>query len=88
MLAITVAAIMIMGAVAKLGFIAQLISKPTMIGYMNDLALTILVDQLPKLFGLRSTPTASSARSPGLSRALPTARRCSPRPRSGSPGLR
>ena len=38
-----VAAIVIVAAVAKLGFIADLISKPTMIGYMNGLALTILV---------------------------------------------
>ena len=53
MLAIMVAAIMILGAVAKLGFIADLISKPTMIGYMNGLALTILVGQLPKLFGFK-----------------------------------
>ncbi len=52
-LAIMVAAIMILGAVAKLGFIADLISKPTMIGYMNGLALTILVGQLPKLFGFK-----------------------------------
>ena len=37
--------------VARLGFIADLLSKPTMIGYMNGLALTILVGQLPKLFG-------------------------------------
>src|SRR5262249_45353603 len=34
-----------------LGFIADLLSKPTQIGYMNGLALTILVGQLPKLFG-------------------------------------
>ena len=53
MLAVLVAAIMIVGAVAKLGFIARLISKPTMIGYMNGLALTILVGQLPKLFGFK-----------------------------------
>jgi high affinity sulfate transporter 1 len=52
-LAIIVAAIMIVAAVAKLGFIAQLISKPTMIGYINGLALTILVGQLPKLFGFK-----------------------------------
>jgi high affinity sulfate transporter 1 len=50
-LALMVAAIMIVAAVLKLGFIADLISKPTMIGYMNGLALTILVGQLPKLFG-------------------------------------
>ena len=43
MLAIMVAAIMILAGVAKLGFVADLISKPTMIGYMNGLALTILV---------------------------------------------
>ncbi|MGO9783897.1 MAG: SulP family inorganic anion transporter [Streptosporangiaceae bacterium] len=53
LLALMVAAIMILGAVAKLGFIADLISKPTMIGYMNGLALTILVGQLPKLFGFK-----------------------------------
>src|ERR1700751_715637 len=52
-LAIMVAAIMILAAVAKLGFIADLISKPTMIGYLNGLALTILVGQLPKLFGFK-----------------------------------
>jgi high affinity sulfate transporter 1 len=53
MLAIMVAAIMILASVAKLGFIADLISKPTMIGYMNGLALTILIGQLPKLFGFK-----------------------------------
>ena len=53
LLAIMVAAIMILAAVAKLGFIADLISKPTMIGYMNGLALTILIGQLPKLLGFK-----------------------------------
>src|SRR5712672_1787139 len=52
-LAIMVAAVMIVAAVARLGFIADLISKPTMIGYMNGLALTILIGQLPKLFGFK-----------------------------------
>ncbi|MER6112326.1 SulP family inorganic anion transporter [Streptomyces hirsutus] len=53
MLALMVAAIMILASVAKLGFIADLISKPTMIGYMNGLALTILIGQLPKLLGFK-----------------------------------
>src|SRR5689334_19913386 len=51
LLAIMVAVIMIVAAVAKLGFIADLISKPTMIGYLNGLAITIVVGQLPKLCG-------------------------------------
>ncbi|MGZ4330695.1 MAG: SulP family inorganic anion transporter, partial [Solirubrobacteraceae bacterium] len=51
MLALIVGAIMITAGVAKLGFVADLLSKPTQIGYMNGLALTILIGQLPKLFG-------------------------------------
>jgi high affinity sulfate transporter 1 len=51
MLALLVGAIMIGAGVAKLGFVADLLSKPTQIGYMNGLALTILIGQLPKLFG-------------------------------------
>jgi len=51
MLAILVGAIMLLAGIARLGFIADLLSKPTQIGYMNGLALTILVGQLPKLFG-------------------------------------
>jgi high affinity sulfate transporter 1 len=51
MLALIVGGVMILAAVARLGFIADLLSKPTRIGYMNGLALTILVGQLPKLFG-------------------------------------
>jgi high affinity sulfate transporter 1 len=51
MLALMVGAIMVLAGVAKLGFIADLLSMPTMIGYMNGLALTIFIGQLPKLFG-------------------------------------
>ena len=51
MLALIVGGITVLGGVFKLGFIADLLSKPTMIGYMNGLAVTILVGQLPKLFG-------------------------------------
>ncbi|HUE27638.1 MAG TPA: sulfate permease [Solirubrobacteraceae bacterium] len=51
MLALITGAIMIAAGIAKLGFVADLLSKPTQIGYMNGLALTILIGQLPKLFG-------------------------------------
>jgi high affinity sulfate transporter 1 len=51
MLALLVGATMILAGVAKLGFVADLLAKPTQIGYMTGLALTILVGQLPKLFG-------------------------------------
>lgn len=51
MLAIITGIVMLAAGIAKLGFVADLLSKPTQIGYMNGLALTILVGQLPKLFG-------------------------------------
>jgi high affinity sulfate transporter 1 len=51
MLALLVGAITVLAGVLKLGFVADLLSKPTQIGYMNGLALTIVVGQLPKLFG-------------------------------------
>ena len=51
MLALMVGGTMILAGAARLGFIADLLSRPTQIGYMTGLALTILVGQLPKLFG-------------------------------------
>src|ERR1700722_4686905 len=51
MLAILVGAVMIRAGMARRGFVADLLSKPTQIGYMTGLALTILIGQLPKLFG-------------------------------------
>ncbi|KGD92295.1 transporter [Achromobacter sp. RTa] len=36
----------------RLGFITELLSKPIRYGYMNGIALTVLVSQLPKLFAI------------------------------------
>jgi len=38
-------------ALARLGFVTDLLSRPIRVGYMNGIALTILVGQLPKLLG-------------------------------------
>ena len=35
----------------KLGFVTELLSKPIRYGYMNGIALTVLISQLPKLLG-------------------------------------
>jgi MFS superfamily sulfate permease-like transporter len=51
LLALIVGLITTAAGIARLGFIADLLSKPTQIGYMNGLALTILISQLPKVFG-------------------------------------
>jgi high affinity sulfate transporter 1 len=36
----------------RLGFVTELLSKPIRYGYMNGIALTVLIGQLPKLFDL------------------------------------
>ena len=51
LLAVLVGVIMVAAGLAKFGFVADLLSKPTQIGYMNGLALTIIIGQLPKLLG-------------------------------------
>src|SRR6478736_3328579 len=37
--------------ILRLGFVTELISKPIRYGYMNGIALTVLISQLPALFG-------------------------------------
>ncbi|HQR25194.1 MAG TPA: SulP family inorganic anion transporter [Steroidobacteraceae bacterium] len=37
----------------RLGFVTELLSKPIRYGYMNGIALTVLLSQLPKLFGFK-----------------------------------
>jgi len=50
-LSVVTGLIMIAAGAGNLGFVADLLSKPTILGYMNGLALTIFVGQLPKLLG-------------------------------------
>jgi high affinity sulfate transporter 1 len=51
MLAVLVGLVEIGLGLGKLGFVADLLSKEVQVGYMNGLAITIIVGQLPKLFG-------------------------------------
>jgi high affinity sulfate transporter 1 len=51
MLALMVGIICVGAGVAKLGFVADLLSKPVRVGYLSGLAITIFIGQLPKLFG-------------------------------------
>lgn len=51
MLALMVGLIEVGLGLGKLGFVADLLSSEVQVGYMNGLAITIVVSQLPKLFG-------------------------------------
>jgi high affinity sulfate transporter 1 len=51
MMAIVSGVVCILVGLFKIGFVTELLSKPIRYGYMNGIALTVLISQLPKLFG-------------------------------------
>jgi high affinity sulfate transporter 1 len=51
LMAVVSGLVCILAGVLKLGFVTELLSKPIRYGYMNGIALTVLISQLPKLFG-------------------------------------
>jgi high affinity sulfate transporter 1 len=51
MMAIVSGTVCILAGLGRLGFVTELLSKPIRYGYMNGIALTVLISQLPKLFG-------------------------------------
>jgi SulP family sulfate permease len=44
----------LLAGVLRLGFLAGFISEPVIKGFIVGLALTIIIGQLPKLFGVQS----------------------------------
>lgn len=50
-MAVVAGTVCILAGVFRLGFITELLSKPIRYGYMNGIALAVLISQLPKLFG-------------------------------------
>jgi MFS superfamily sulfate permease-like transporter len=51
MMAVVSGTVCILAGVTRLGFVTELLSKPIRYGYMNGIALTVLISQLPKIFG-------------------------------------
>src|ERR1700741_236567 len=51
MMAVVSGLVCILIGMLRLGFVTELLSKPIRYGYMNGIALTVLISQLPKLFG-------------------------------------
>ena len=70
MMALVSGVLCVLAGTARLGFVTELLSKPIRYGYMNGIALTVLVSQLPPLFGFSAggegLPEASHAFIGGL----------------------
>jgi high affinity sulfate transporter 1 len=50
-MALVSGAVCVIAGLARLGFVTELLSKPIRYGYMNGIALTVLLSQTPKLLG-------------------------------------
>ena len=62
MLALLVGLVTVGAGVAKLGFVADLLSNPVRTGYLAGLAVVIFIGQLPKLFGFSTDADGLVAR--------------------------
>lgn len=69
-LAIMAGVLCLGAAVARLGFVTDLLSRPIRVGYMNGIALTILVGQLSKLLGFSVNANDVAGGVMGLGRGI------------------
>ena len=51
MMALVSGTVLVLAGLVRFGFVTELLSKPIRYGYMNGIALTVLISQLPKLLG-------------------------------------
>ena len=69
-MAIVSGLVCVAAGLARLGFITELLSKPIRYGYMNGIALTVLLSQIPKLFGFSVDATGPLAQAWGIVLAI------------------
>lgn len=70
MLAILSGALCGLAGLFRLGFVADLLAKPIRYGYLNGIALTVLVSQLPRLLGFPADGQSIPARVGALARGI------------------
>ena len=61
MLALLMGAFCILAGIVRVGTLAELFSRPMRVGYLNGLAIVVLVSQLPKLCGFKTTASGLRA---------------------------
>ena len=69
-MALVSGSICVLAGLARLGFVTELLSKPIRYGYMNGIAVTVIVSQLPALFGFGGEGDGPVARMGAFAGAL------------------
>ena len=70
MLAVLTGALCIAAGLARFGFITDLLSKPIRMGYLNGIALTVLIGQLPKVLGFNVSGNSFLTESGNLAQGI------------------
>src|SRR5262249_32700649 len=61
----------VLGNLLRLGFVANFLSKPVIVGFMHGLALVIVAAQLPKVLGIRGSGETTVEQFVSIARRLP-----------------
>ena len=69
-LALMIGVILLAGRVFRLGFVTGLLSKPIRVGYLNGIALAVILSQLPKFLGIPSPGGSLVENAAGTARAV------------------
>lgn len=88
-LGVMVGVLCLIAGVLRLGFIANFLSKPVIVGFMHGLAVVIIVAQLPKVLGVKAIGETTLDQAidlvPKPARRWSISTRSSPSAASGSP---
>jgi high affinity sulfate transporter 1 len=69
-LALAVAVLALVAWIARLGFLADLLSRPVLVGYLAGVAVAMIVSQLPNLSGVASDHRDTLARALDMARGV------------------
>lgn len=69
-LALLIGGLLLAGRVFRLGFVTSLLSKPIRVGYLNGIAIAIMLSQLPKLLGIPAPGGSLGATAAGTAQAV------------------
>lgn len=70
LLALLIGGLLLVGKVFRLGFVTGLLSKPIRVGYLNGIAIVIMLSQLPKLLGMSGTGGSLVTSATGTAQAV------------------
>jgi high affinity sulfate transporter 1 len=71
MLTLLVGAILVLASTLRLGFVADFISEPVLVGFKAGIAVVIVVDQIPKILGIHIARASFVNNLASIARALP-----------------